>query len=140
MNRAFLEKTSTLGAVIAALACPICFPKLALIGVAVGLGAFSPFERYTTFVVQALFALAYIGQAIAYRQHRNKWLLAFAAITTTTLFAGYYLVRSSTLLEIALLGLVAASVWQVIEARRCAACASDKAEASGTAGASSRPA
>ena len=119
------EKFGTVGAFVAALACPICFPKLALLGAAVGLGAFSPFERYTAFVVQGLFVLAFIGQAIAYRRHRNKWLLGFAALTTATLFTGYYLIRSSTLLEIALVGLVVASVWQYVEQRRCATCATD---------------
>jgi mercuric ion transport protein len=121
---AWVEKFGTSGAIIAALACPICFPKLALIGAALGFGAFSPFERYTAFVVQALFALAFIGQVIAYGRHRNKWLLGCSALTTATLFTGYYLIRSSTLLEIALVGLVATSVWQFVEQRRCAACAS----------------
>jgi mercuric ion transport protein len=122
MYRAMLEKTSTGGAILAALACPICFPKLALIGAAVGLGAFSPFERYTAYAVQVLFLLAFIGQVVSYRQHRNKWLPGFAGVTTAVLFIGYYVVRSSTLLEIALGGLVAGSVWQFIEARRCARC------------------
>ena len=119
----WFEKFGTTGAVVAALACPICFPKLALVGAAVGLGAFSPFERYTAYAVQALFALAFIGQVMAYRQHRNLWLLGFAGLVTTTLFTGYYLVRSATLLEVALVGLVAASVWHVIESQRCAKCA-----------------
>lgn len=120
----FLEKFGTGGAVVAALACPICFPKLALIGAAVGLGAFSPFERYTAFAVQVLFLLAFIGQAWAYRQHRNRWLLGFSGLVTAMLFAGYYVLRSSLLLEIALVGLVVASVWHIVEARRCAKCAS----------------
>jgi hypothetical protein len=38
MQRAFVEKFGSIGAIIAAAACPICFPKLALIGSAVGLG------------------------------------------------------------------------------------------------------
>jgi mercuric ion transport protein len=118
----WLEKFGTGGAVVAALACPVCFPKLALIGAAVGLGAFSPFERYTAFAVQGLFVLAFVGQVIAYRQHRNRWLLGFSALVTATLFTGYYLMRSSTLLEISLVGLVVGSVWQFVEQRRCATC------------------
>jgi mercuric ion transport protein len=125
----FLEKFGTGGAVLAALACPICFPKLALIGAAVGLGAFTPFERYTAFAVQALFLLAFVGQVWAYRRHGNRWLLGFSGLVTATLVVGYYVVRSSLLLEIALVGLVVASVWHAVEARRCAKCAP---EAKGT--------
>jgi hypothetical protein len=64
-----------------------------------------------------------MGQVLAYRSHRNKWLVSFAAPVTTLMFIAYYVIPSSILLQIALLGLVAASIWQVIEARRCAKCA-----------------
>jgi len=50
------EKFGTVGAVLAALACPICFPKVALVGAAVGLGVFAPYEGYIALAVQALFA------------------------------------------------------------------------------------
>src|SRR5216117_287385 len=39
-----LEKIGSLGAVIAAAACPICFPKLALLGALFGLGALGAYE------------------------------------------------------------------------------------------------
>ena len=126
MNR-MLEKFGTGGAVIAALACPICFPKLALIGAALGLGVFAPYERYIALAVQALFLLALAGQVLAFRAHRNKWLLALAIATAITLFVGYYIVPSSILLQLALLGLVVSSVWQVLEVRRCARCADERA-------------
>jgi mercuric ion transport protein len=119
---AWLEKGGTGGAVLAALACPICFPKLALIGAAVGFGAFAPYERYIALGVQALFVVAFVGQVLAFRVHRNRWLLGLAAATTLTLFVGYYVVPSSILLQIALLGLVVSSVWHVIEVKRCAKC------------------
>lgn len=37
--KAWLEKASSIGAVVAAAACPVCFPKLALLGAVFGLGA-----------------------------------------------------------------------------------------------------
>jgi hypothetical protein len=37
--------------------------------------------------------------------------------------------KSSTLLQLALLGLVAASIWQAFEAKRCANCATGPAPA-----------
>jgi mercuric ion transport protein len=123
MRRASLEKVGTTGAVIAALACPICFPKLALIGAALGLGIFAPYEGYIALGVQVLFVLALIGQLLGYRTHRNKWLVALAIATTATMFAAYYIVPSSILLEISLASLVGTSIWQAVEMKRCARCA-----------------
>lgn len=118
-----VEKFGTTGAIVAALACPICFPKLAIAGAAIGLGVFAPYERYIALGVQALFVLAFVGQLLAYRAHRNKWLLILAGATTAAMFFGYYVVPSSILLQISLAGLVAASLWQALEMRRCAKCA-----------------
>lgn len=123
MNRTLVEKFGTVGAAVAALACPVCFPKLALIGAALGLGIFAPYERYIALAVQALFVIALLGQGLAYRSHRNKWLLALAFVTTALMFIAYYVIPSSILLQISLLGLIVASVWQAVEARRCAKCA-----------------
>ena len=117
------EKFGTGGAVIAALACPICFPKLALVGTALGLSIFAPYEKYVALGVQALFVVAFVGQALSFRAHGNRRLLAFSAFVTVLVFAGYYVVPSSILLQLALAGLVLASVWQVVVIRRCASCA-----------------
>jgi mercuric ion transport protein len=118
-----LEKLGTTGAVIAALACPICFPKLALVGAALGLGVFAPYEPYIALALQVLFVVALVGQILSYRSHRNAWLLSLAIATTAAMFTAYYVVPSTILLQLALFALVAASVWQVVELRRCAKCA-----------------
>jgi mercuric ion transport protein len=128
MSRLVTEKLGTWGAVIVALACPICFPKLALIGAALGLGIFAPYERYLALGVQVLFVLALIGQGLAYRAHRNKWLLSLAIGTTTLMFVAYYVIPSSILLQASLAGLVGASIWQIFEVRRCAKCATSQAK------------
>ena len=123
MKQALVEKFGSVGAVLAALACPICFPKLALIGSAVGISALAPFEGYVAIGVQALFLVAFIGQLVAFRQLRNVWLLALSALATLILFIGYYIAPSSLLLQLALGALVVASVWLIMEQRRCAKCA-----------------
>ena len=127
MKQAFLDRFGTIGAVVAAAACPICFPKLALIGAAVGLGAFAPHERYIAIVVQVLFVLAFIGQVLAFRRHRNRLLLALSTLTTALLFVGYYVLPSSILLQVSLAGLVVASIWLVFELRRCVRCVASPA-------------
>ena len=123
MNRNLLEKFGTTGAVIVALACPICFPKLALVGAALGFGIFAPYEGYIAIGVQMLFVVATIGQVLSYRTHRNKLLAALSVAATATMFIAYYVIPSSTLLQIALGALVVASIWQVIEVKRCVKCA-----------------
>ena len=128
MDRTFIEKFGTVGAIIAAAACPICFPKIALIGAALGLGAFAPFEDYIAVGVQALFILALIGQVLAYPRHRNVWLLALSGATTILLFSAYYVFSSSAMLQLSLLGLAVASVWLIVEVKRCAKCAADSKE------------
>src|SRR5215470_3932850 len=122
MQRTVVEKVGSIGAIIAALACPICFPKLALVGVAVGLGILAPYEGYMAKGVQVLFLVALIGQIVAYRQHQNRWLLSLSALATVLLFSGYYIVPSSLLLQLSLLGLAVSSIWLVVEQRRCAKC------------------
>ena len=133
MNRTHLEKFGekfgTAGAVLAAAACPVCFPKIALVGAAVGFGALAPFEGYTVIVVQVLFVLALAGHLLAFPRHRNRWLLALAVAATLLLFISYYALSSSVLLQISLAGLVGASVWLAIELRRCASCAAGELQA-----------
>jgi mercuric ion transport protein len=119
--RRWTEKFGTTGALVAALACPICFPKLAIVGAALGLGIVAPYEKYFALGVQALFVVAFAGQVLSYQAHRNKWLLAFSGLVTAVLFAGYYAVPSSILLQVSLAGLVIASIWQVVAIKRCVA-------------------
>jgi mercuric ion transport protein len=125
VNRTLVEKFGTVGAIIAAAACPICFPKIALVGAAVGLGVFAPYEGYIAVAVQVLFVLAFIGQALTYPRHKNLWLLILSGATTALVFIAYYVLGSTLALEIALVGLAVSSVWQMIELKRCAKCASN---------------
>ncbi len=84
---------------------------------------FAPYESYVATAVQILFVLVFVGQALAFRRHRNRWLLALSAVTTALLFVGYYAVPSSVLLQVSLAGLVVVSIWLAVELRRCAKCA-----------------
>ena len=131
MGRPLLEKTGTVGAVVAALACPICFPKVALIGAAIGLGALAPFEGYIAIGVQALFVLAFVGQVLAYPRHRNRWLLGLSVFSTALLFVAYYVSASTLLLEASLALLVAGSILLAIENRKCARCEPQTSQAKG---------
>jgi mercuric ion transport protein len=119
----FLEKFSSVGAVVAAAACPICFPKVALVGAVFGLAVFAPLEGFVAIGIQAFFLLAFVGQVLAFHRHRNRWLLALSITITLFLFVGYYVYPSSILLQLSLAGLMVASVWLMVELRRCSKCA-----------------
>lgn len=117
-----LEKAGTFGALLAAAACPVCFPKLALIGAAFGFGALAPYEGYALIVVLALVAVAWLAQWAAFRRHRNRSLFGLATVATATLCAGYFVAGSTLMMQAALIALLVASAWLVVELRRCARC------------------
>jgi hypothetical protein len=115
-----LDKLGSAGAVFAAAACPICFPKLALLGGLIGLGAFSAYEAQLFIAAQLLVIIAVAGHALAYRQHRNVWALGFALTSGTAIFAGLYLLRWEWLTYAGFAGLVAASsldLWRRLRRR-----------------------
>jgi mercuric ion transport protein len=109
----FLDKLGGIGAVVAAAACPVCFPKLALIGALFGLGAFGAYEAQLFIAAQALVVVSMIGHGLSYLRHRNRWLLGGALASGAAVFAGLYWIGSEWLAYAGLLGLVAASVPQL---------------------------
>jgi mercuric ion transport protein len=107
--KSWLEKASSVGAVIAAAACPVCFPKLALIGALFGLGALGAYEYQLFIAAQALTVIAMAGHVLAYVRHRNGWLLGGALASGFAVFAGLYLLGWEALVYIGFAGLVGAS-------------------------------
>src|SRR5216683_1442637 len=104
-----LEKIGSLGALIAAAACPICFPKLALLGALFGLGALGAYESQLFVAAQVLIAVAVLGHALAYLQHRKGWLLGLAILSGVAVFGGLYLLRSEAMIYAGFAGLVVTS-------------------------------
>lgn len=117
-----LEKFGSFGAVIAAAACPICFPKLALLGALFGLSALAPYETAFFFGAQILVVLAVVGHVISYNRHQNKKLLLMAIISAILLFISLYAYVSEILSYLAFSGLVIATIWLIFENRRCSSC------------------
>jgi hypothetical protein len=104
-----LEKIGSFGALIAAAACPVCFPKLALIGALFGLGALGAYESQLFIAAQVLVAVAVLGHALAYLQHRKGWLLGLAILSGVAVFGGLYPLRSETMIYAGFALLVATS-------------------------------
>src|SRR5262252_2095360 len=69
-----LDKGGALGALMAAVAAPCCFPLLAPIGFALGFGALLPWAEYVLYGVAACAVVAMVGNTIAFRSHhRLDW-------------------------------------------------------------------
>ena len=107
--KTYLEKVGAVGSVIAAAACPVCFPKLALVGALFGLGAFGAYEYQLLVAAQALVVVAVFGQVLAYFSHRNGWILGASLLSAAAVFSGLYMAGSEALAYAGLAGLVAVS-------------------------------
>jgi len=117
-----LEKYGSFGAIVAAAACPICFPKLALLGALFGLGALAKYEVAFFYGAQILIVIALVGHIVSYKKSQNRTLFVLATISVFLFFVSLYVFVSEILSYIALTGLVAATIWMIIESRRCAKC------------------
>ena len=117
-----LEKLGTVGAMLAAILCPICFPKLALIGAMLGLGALTPYEGWFAAAAQVFLVLALVGHVVAYRRHRNRWIAVLAGVGVTLVLDSLWLRYVEALVYAGLVALVAATVWSMFAMRRCTSC------------------
>jgi len=111
MNR-WPERFGAIGSVVAAAACPICFPKLALLGALFGLGAFAAYEYQIFLAAQALVIVAVVGHVIAFVRRRNPLRLAVVVASGAAVFAGLYLVGSEWVVYVGFAGLIAASMFE----------------------------
>ena len=118
-----LEKFSSFGAIVAAAACPICLPKLALLGALFGLGALAAYETVFFFAAQILVVLAVVGHTISYSIHRNWKLFSLTLVSALMLFISLYAFVSEILSYAAFAGLIVSTIWLMEENRRYQSCA-----------------
>ena|ERR1700754_221954 len=66
------DKAGVVGSVVSVAACPACFPALASLGAAVGLGVFSQYEGMIMTTLLPLFAaVALFANALGWLRHRQ---------------------------------------------------------------------
>ena len=114
-----LDRFGALGTLIAAAACPICFPKLALIGALIGLGALAKYEYYFYIAFHVFVLVTFTGILLAYRKQKNLSILILAFSSVALFFISLYLIVNEYLSYLALAGLVASVIWQLLETRKC---------------------
>ena len=117
-----LDKLGAIGAFLAATAAPCCFPLLAAVSAALGLGALQSLRGYMDYAIQAMVLVAFLGDVLAYRQHRQRGPLLVGIAAAGIVFFAYYGYYHVALVYVGLLGLTVAAVWNIIAKRRCSTC------------------
>ena len=115
---ASLDRIGSLGALVAAIAAPCCFPLFAAVGTAVGLGALGRYESTVLYLFQGFALLSLIGLAFAFSQHRNPAPLILGVISAGALAYNFYHSFSLTALYGGLFGLLGATGWNYFVSRR----------------------
>jgi len=121
------DKTGSLGAIVSAMGCGMCFPAIASLGSSVGLGFLSQYEGLFINTLLPLFAvIALLANLITGLQQR-RWLRLAAGITgpimvLSTLYLFWSEDWSTTLFYAGLVLMLATSIWDLASpaTRRCA--------------------
>ena len=115
------DKAGALGSIVSAMGCGACFPALASLGAALGLGFLSQFEAVFITVLLPLFAaLALLANALGWFSHRQWHRSALGMIGPTLVLVANFN-GAVTLLYVGLATMVAVSVWDFVSPanRRC---------------------
>ena len=114
------DKAGLVGSIVSAAACVNCFPALASLGAAIGLGVLSPFEGVFIRIVLPLFAgIALLANALGWINHRQWWRTALGVIGPLLVLTAVFLMRASGhrtgwLLYPGLVLMVAVSIWDLV--------------------------
>ena len=114
-----LDRVGSIGAVIAAIAAPCCFPLFAAIGTAAGLGALGQYEGVILYIFQGFALLTLAGLVLSYWQYRNSaGPLVVGVLSGATLAYHFYWEFSLVALYIGLFGLIAATIWNYLNTKQ----------------------
>jgi hypothetical protein len=109
-----LDCVGSLGALIAAVAAPCCFPLFAVVAATLGLGALAPYEAIILYTFQGFALLSLVGLAFAFRRHRRVGPLVVGGISVAILAYAFYHAFYPFILYAGLFGLLAATLWNYV--------------------------
>src|SRR4051812_24292537 len=111
------DKAGVLGAIVSAMGCASCFPAIASLGSAIGLGFLNQYEGlFIRVLLPAFAALALVANVIAWRRHRQLLRGVLGIVGPVLALAAVFLMRaygwsSGVVLYPGLALMVAVSVW-----------------------------
>ena len=114
----FFDHIGSIGALLAAVAAPCCFPIFAALSATVGLTAFGPYERFVLVALQTFAVLSLLGLALAYSRHRNIAPLLIGIASVLSLGYSFYWSVNTIALYAGLFGLVLASALNFVFSRQ----------------------
>lgn len=117
-----LDTLGAVGALLAAGAAPCCFPLLAAVGTALGLGALQPWGGYADYAIQVFALISAGGSVFAFRQHRRAWPLGIGLASAAVIFFAFYAGYHVALIYAGLAGLAIAAVGNVVAKRQVGSC------------------
>ena len=115
------DKAGALGSIVSAMGCGACFPALASLGAALGLGFLSQLEAVFVTVLLPLFAaLALLANVLGWFSHRQWQRSVLGMIGPAIVLVASFTVAEK-LLYVGLATMVAVSVWDFVSPanRRC---------------------
>ncbi|AGG88978.1 mercury transporter MerC [Rhodanobacter sp. FW510-R12] len=108
------DKAGVIGAIVTAMGCAACFPALASLGAAIGLGFLSQYEGVFIHYLLPLFAMvALLANGIAGFRHRQWLRMALGVIGPVLVLIGA-LRMAAWLLYPGLVLMVAVSIWDLV--------------------------
>lgn len=114
------NKAGTLGSIVTAMGCAGCFPAIGSLGVAIGLGFLSQYERLFIHILLPVFAgIALLANMLGWLSHR-QWrraapgLIGPVLVLIAVFLMRVYGIRSGWLLYIGLAFMIGVSIWDFV--------------------------
>jgi mercuric ion transport protein len=132
------DKAGALGSVVSAMGCAACFPAIASLGAAVGLGFLSEYEGlFITKLLPLFAAIALVANSLGWFSHRqwHRTLLGMVGpamvLAAMVLFFGQW--WTARLLYSGLAAMVGVSIWDLVSPahRRCGAASCELPQGAG---------
>jgi len=115
----FIEQSASVGILVTAMACPVCWPLFALAGSSLGLGILAPWEGILmNYVFPPLVMLGAVGSIVSFKSHRKVIPLVVGLLSAAIILFGFYVGWQLVLMYIGIFGMLLASVLSYLEIRK----------------------
>ena len=119
MNITIVDKLGSIGTLITAMACPVCWPLFATAGSALGLGVLAPYEGILmVYVFPAFVVIALLGTVLSYLKHKSLIPLSLGVVSGGLILYGFYFGWHLVLMYIGIFGLLLSSALSFIANKR----------------------
>ncbi len=119
MKLTFVDKIGSMGMLLTALACPVCWPLFAGLGSALGLGVLAPWEGIMMdYVFPPFVVVALVGTLLSYRNHRKLMPTILGVGSALLVLYGFYVGWQLMLMYIGIFGLLISTVLSFLANKR----------------------